>query len=103
SDAISCDPGGQLHHVGRELSIGEQPIGLAYASPAEVATETRRNFILNDPACAAKFAQAVEIPDEGHIRIRWIFLVTPAPKSAVCLLGSRKKGEICSQQHNFRA
>ena len=78
-DLVGADPRSQLDHIGEAGTVPKQALRLAEAPALAVALERVLHFFFENAPGASELAQAVEVAEHRHVRIRRI---APAPRSA---------------------
>ncbi len=64
------------------VRFAKLPVGFVHAPPLAADGGLRRDLVFDDPAGAAKLAEAVEVADERHVGVSRVLLVL----GAACLL-----------------
>ncbi len=95
-DLVGAVAGGQLGGHGVDDAVGERRggLGLAQASALAVLAQAAGDLVLDQPAGAAQLAEAVEVAQQGHVRVGGVLGVGGAAAGEVELLGGRHQGEV---------
>ena len=81
-DPVGAHPGRKFHHTGEAEPVPEQARRLTEAPTVAIPLECVLHLLFQNPSGAPKLAQAVEVAEHGHVRIRGIGRVPVAARLA---------------------
>ena len=92
---------GQLDYFGERLAVLEEPALFTDTAALTVAADRVADLLLEDPPGAAQLAQAVEVPEDRHVRVGGVLGVLVAAGVAVGPLGGTHQREPDLAHHDL--
>ena len=93
---------GELHHLREGLAVLEESAVFAHALADAIGLDGVLHLFLEDPAGPTQFAQAVEVPEHGHVGVGRVLEVLVPARVAVGALGSAHEREPRLPHHDLR-
>jgi hypothetical protein len=94
----------QLEDVIGDLTVRERAVAFSGTLPERTEVcQFRSHLVLDDPTSSTELAQAVEVAEHSHVRIRRILRRSGSPFAVVCALRGGHEREVGTEQHDLQA